>query len=238
MLSTRFVFVEGIIGSGKTTTAEFLTDRLRQASIPARFLAEGPTVDKPEHPLRVATTLPHPNAVWRDATVEEYIELSLGKWRAFASEAERAGSVTVCDGLLFHGNMTDLMLMDEEPPVLRRYVERVLESIRALDPAVVYLRREDVARALREVCDERGAGWEEYQVGWKVASPYGARRGLRGFDGLVELYREYMRICDGIFAGLALPKLAIRNQGDWQAYNRDILTFLGLPETPHLQGEP
>ncbi len=237
MLGTRFVFVEGIIGSGKTTTAEFLTDRLRQASIPARFLAEGPTVDEPEHPLRVATTLPHPSAVWRDVTVEEYIELSLGKWRAFASEAKEAATVTVCDGLLFHGNMTDLMLMDAGPPVLHGYVERVVESVRALDPVIVYLRREDVARALRRVCDERGAGWEEYQVGWKVGSPFGARRGLRGFDGLAEFYSEYARTCDGIFAGLALPKLAIRNDGDWQTYYRDIIAFLGLPATPPLQAD-
>ncbi len=78
MLTTRFIFVEGIIGSGKTTTAEWIADQLPRRGIPARFLAEGPTVDAPEHPLRVATTLPRPRAVWRDVTVEEYIELSLG----------------------------------------------------------------------------------------------------------------------------------------------------------------
>ncbi len=128
--------------------------------------------------------------------------------------------------------MTDLMLMDAGPPVLREYVERMVESIRALDPAVVYRRRADVGRALRRVCDERGARWEEYQVGWKVGSPYGVRRGLRGFEGLVELYQEYVAVCDDIFARLSTPKLAVGNQGGWDLRYRQILAFLGLPLIP------
>ena len=38
MRDTRFIFVEGIMGSGKSTTADFLTEHLRQSHIPARFL--------------------------------------------------------------------------------------------------------------------------------------------------------------------------------------------------------
>ena len=72
MLHTRFIFVEGIMGSGKTTTACFLTEHLRQHGIAARFMLEGPTLDAPEHPLRVATELPHPNGVWLDVTVDEF----------------------------------------------------------------------------------------------------------------------------------------------------------------------
>src|SRR2546421_102984 len=118
MRDTRIIFVEGIMGAGKSTTAWFLTERLRQKGVAARFVLEGPTMDEPEHPLRVATELPHPNGVWLDVTVEEYVERSLRKWRTFAREARQSATVTVCDGLLFHGNMTDLMLMNAEPGVL------------------------------------------------------------------------------------------------------------------------
>ena len=55
MRDTRFIFVEGILGAGKSTTAAFLTDRLRRNGIAARFMPEGPTSDEPDHPLRVAT---------------------------------------------------------------------------------------------------------------------------------------------------------------------------------------
>lgn len=229
MRNTRFIFVEGIMGSGKSTTAWFLTEQLQRHGIAARFLLEGPTAEEPEHPLRVATELPHPNAVWLDVTVEEYIELSLQKWRIFAREAQEVETVTACDGLLFHGNMTDLMLMNAPIQVLREYIAQVIECISDLNPVVIYFSHPDIARALRKICDTRGSEWEAYQVNWKVLSPYGRERALHGFDGLVQLYQSYCALCEDIFAQLTLLKLAIRNQGDWVRYYEEILSFLCLP---------
>jgi hypothetical protein len=229
MRDTRFIFVEGIMGAGKSTTAEFITDQLQHNGISAQFMFEGPTIVEPHHPLRVATDLPHPNAAWLDVTVDGFIARSMDKWHAYAREAEESGTVTVCHGLLFHGNMTDLLLMDATPAVLRDYVDGVIGSIAALQPVVIYFNHADIARALRTVCDARGPAWESYQVGWKVGSPHGVRRSLKGFDGLVRLYHDYCSLCDDMFARLALPKLAIRNDGEWPAYYRTILTFLELP---------
>jgi hypothetical protein len=229
MFDTRFIFVEGIMGAGKSTTVEFLTEQLRHNGVAARFLEEGPTIDRPQHPLRVATSLPHPNGVWLDVTIEEYIDLSLRKWQDFVGEVRHLEAVTVCDGLLFHGNMTDLLLMNAEPATLYYYVAQVIECIADLRPVVIYFYHTDVARALRTICDARGSRWEAYQVNWKVGSPYGTQRSLQGFAGLVQLYRDYRIICDDIFAQLALPKLAICNEGNWEKYYQEILTFLRLP---------
>ena len=231
MRNTRFIFVEGIMGSGKTTTAWFLAEYMQRHGIAARFLLEGPTAEEPEHPLRVATELPHPNGVWLDITIEQYIERSLQKWRAFAQEAQQTGVVTACDGLLFHGNMTDLLLMNAEEAVLRSYIAQVIECIQHLHPVVIYFYHADIVRALRAICDARGSEWQAYQVNWKCGSPYGVQRSLHGFDGLVTLYQNYRALCDDIFAGLDMPKLAICNDGDWEGYYEEILGFLGLPES-------
>jgi hypothetical protein len=226
---TRFIFVEGIVESGKTTTAEFLTDQLRRNRIPARLLAEGPTTGEPIHPLRVSSELPHPQACWLDLTVDEFVELSLRKWCDYVGEARKSATVTVCDGLLFHGNMTDLLLMNADRPILYRYVADLIQVLRDLDPVVIHLYPADLARALRVIAEERGPQWETYQIGWKVASPFGLRRSLRGFAGLVELYQEYCAVCDEILGQLPIPKLAIRNDGDWPSYYQEILAFLDLP---------
>ena len=219
MYNTRFIFVEGIMGSGKSTTALFLEEHLQKNRIAAEAMSEGGS-------LRIALHLPHPNGVWLDVTIEEYIELSLRKWRIFAREAQEVATVTACDGLLFHGNMTDLMLMNASPEVLRAYVAQVIEIISDLNPVVIYFTHPDITRTLRKICDTRGGDWEEYQINWKVLSPYGMERSLHGFDGLVQLYQSYCALCEDIFAQLELPKLAIRNEGDWAWYYREILSFL------------
>jgi hypothetical protein len=206
-----------------------LAEQVRSTGLEARFMLEGPTLDEPRHPLRVATDFPHPNAVWRDVTVEEFVERSLQKWRSFMIDAQQSAAITVCDGLLFHGNMTDLLLMDADPAALRRYIAQVVEIIGALRPVVIYFYHADVAAAVRAVADARGPAWEAYQVGWKVASLYGVRRSLHGIDGLVQLYRAYRALCDDLFAEIALPKIAVCNEGDWATYYREILAFLHLP---------
>lgn len=231
MRNTRFIFVEGIMGAGKSTTAWFLTEQINGNRLAARFLAEGPTIDEPEHPLRIATTLPHPQGVWLDITIEQFIELSLQRWRNFAQEARQSSTVTVCDGLLFHGNMTDLLLMNAEPEILRYYIEQIIKSIAALNPVIIYLYQADIAHALRAICEARGSKWEAYQVNWKTGSPYAVQSSLHGFEGLVQLYQNYRDLCDDIFARLELPKLAILNEGNWDEYYRAILTFLQLPPT-------
>src|SRR5258708_5552555 len=196
MLPTRIIFVEGLIGSGKSTTAEFLAAELDRRGISARFLAEGPTVDTPTHPLRVSPG--------------QSIE------------------VTICDGLLFHGNATDLFLMSADVPRLHDYVFRIIETIRDLKPCVVYLDQPNVASALRVICDERGPDWEKYQVNWKTSSPYANKRLLRGFDGLVDLYRAFRTLIHEILEEMALPKLVIRHRESWAQTFDEILAFLGV----------
>jgi hypothetical protein len=170
MRDTRLIFIEGIVGAGKSTTAAWLTVDLQRRQLAARVLLEGPTLADPMHPLRMSTSLPHPQGVWQDVTVEEYIARSLGKWRSFVAQAQQTDEVTVSDGLLFHGNMADLLLMNAAASVLAEYVGAVLETAAPLRPVVIYLRRAEVRQALQEIATARGAAWEAYQSTGKPAA--------------------------------------------------------------------
>lgn len=225
MLQTKLIFVEGIIGSGKSTTARFLTERLHQQQIAAQSMREGGQ----GHPVRVSGSLLHPFQVWRDLKVDQFITRSLRKWRDFVRAARQSDSVTVCDGQLFHGNMTDLLLMNADPLVLHTYVDKVVDILHDLAPVLIYLYQADIGQALRMVCDARGPEWEAYQVNWKMPSPYGTQRGLAGFAGLVHLYQDYRTISDEIVAALSIPTLSIDNTaGSWPAYYQDMVVFLDM----------
>jgi hypothetical protein len=226
MRDTQFIFVEGIIGSGKSTTTWFLMEQIQHLWKPAQIMSEG-------GPLRLALNLRHPNAPWKDVTIERYIELSLRRWRAFVGGMRGSGVITVCDGLLFHGNMTDLLLMNAEPAILQHYTEQIINELAELNPVLIYLQHNDIAHALRTICDERGKKFETYQINWKVGSPYGVARSLQGFEGLIQLYQNYRATCDHIFAHLPLPKLAILHESNWPKHYHDILQFLSLPPTQY-----
>src|SRR5687767_4764371 len=149
MLQTKLIFVEGIIGSGKSTTARFLTERLGQQQIAAQYICDGGQ----GHPIRVSGSLVHPLQVWRDLTADQFIAHSLRTWQDFVREARQSDSVTVCDGQLFHGNMTELLLLHADPIVLQAYVGQVVDILYDLAPVLIYLYQADVGQALRAICD-------------------------------------------------------------------------------------
>jgi hypothetical protein len=202
---------------------------LRLHGVSPEPLWEGPTVEKLEQPLRISPTLPQPFAPWEDLSVEEYMQESVARWRHFVASRIDDALVTVSDGLLFHGNMTDLMLMGAPVPCLREYVHEVLQVLHPLTPVVVYLRVADVERSVRGITEERGSAWLEYQIRWKLDSPYARERGLRGFPGLVQLYLAYRGVCDELFRLLDVPRCAIDTAGGWDEADRGIRAFLEVP---------
>lgn len=228
MRETRFVFVEGLMGAGKTTLVERLVRGLREAGVPAVPVWEGPTLNQPHQPLRISPTLPHPFAPWDDLTIEQYVAESVCRWQSFASTQAAESTVVVCDGLLFHGNMTDLMLMGASYRMLRGYVLDVVGMLGPLSPVVVYLRRPDVAEALHTIAGIRGKAWQDYQVEWKVNSPYGRAHELEGFAGLIQFYHAYRGICDSIFQVLPIPRLVLDHTGDWDVIYRHVSEFIGI----------
>ena len=167
MRDTRLVFVEGVLGAGKSTTVTKIIETLTANGAAAERVSEG------DERLRVTSQLEHGYTPWLDVSVHQYVARCRANWRAFVSSRTAGDTITVCDGLLFHGNLTDLVLMDADAATVASYYEGVLAEVAALRPVLIYLRVQDATRTVREACMERGQAWETRQVSWKVLSPYG-----------------------------------------------------------------
>jgi hypothetical protein len=222
----RLVIVEGIMGSGKSTTMRFIAKHLQEAGRPAVYIHERTD----PHPVRATDELEHWFEPWRDATAEDLADRALARWTTFVEYTQSNAEIPVLDGQLFHGDLTHLLLMEADTALIFGYIRKLATVIAPLNPFVLYLWQEDVEEAVRTVCAERGPEWIDYQVNWKLAAPYCVRKGFVGLDGLISLYRDYRQLTDGLFQELPLAKLAIENSGrDWSAYESRILHELGLP---------
>lgn len=225
MQRPHVVIVEGIMGSGKSTTAQYLAQRFQCHQISARCVFEGTH----PHPVRLIADLPHPFQPWLDVTSELYIEQSLAKWQTFVERMCGTDESTVFDGQLFHGDFTSLFMMDTDPDRLYTYTEQITTILAPLQPAIVYFYQHDIAQALDRVFRARGPTWERYQVDWKTRSPYCVRHGLHGYPGLVQMYTAYRALTDDCVARLPIAKVCIENSAaDWPRYYDDIEAFLQL----------
>jgi hypothetical protein len=229
VIDTRLVVIEGVMGSGKSTTGARIADVLRAVGADVVFVSEAAE----PHPVRVMGALPDFRRPWDQPTVDEYRQASLKKWTRFVEAASASTTVHIFDGQLFHGDLTSMMLMDGSTNELTDHVLNITELARPLLPVLVHLWQADLRRSLQAVFDERGPRWERYQVGWKCASPYCFRRGLAGLDGLIAFYEAYQEIVGEIMALLPVRTIAIETTaGEWPLYEAKILGQLTTPAPP------
>jgi hypothetical protein len=166
-------------------------------------------------------------------TADELMNRSYANWQVFVRQALTGSHSFVFDGQLFHGDFTCLFLMECSPRELKQYVDTVLKLAQPLNPMIIYCYQDDVARALDRIGAQRGQGWVESQVNWKVASPYGQRRGLHGIHGWKQLYQDYRQLTDSCLETLSIPAMAIETSaGEWSSYQARICTSLHLPILP------
>ncbi len=89
MLDTKLVFVEGLPGAGKSTTAEYLAMYLQQHGIPCRWFHE------------LDETNPIPDL---DVGIDQYPQKMVAAWRNFAKQAVDDGAVTIIESRLWQNS--------------------------------------------------------------------------------------------------------------------------------------
>jgi hypothetical protein len=63
---------------------------------------------------------------------------SVNKWASLVGESQADGAVRIMDGQLFHGDFTNLFLMEADSATLASYVQAVATKIASLNPLLVY----------------------------------------------------------------------------------------------------
>lgn len=228
MRDTKLVFIEGLPGSGKTTTAGILAAKLAQRGIGESCFLEA----QAEHPLNVGGAL-HPagetpgSDFFARYTPESYVEESLQRWRAYVTAAESADAVQILESYPYQNSVRILLQMDDPIDHIRAYASEVEDLAQPLRPVLIYLDRRDQASSLEAIARQRGAEWTAYVAELVAASPYGRRRGLQGIAGALEFMRDYKSAIDELLGRSRLPRLVLSDcAGRWDDCHRGILEFL------------
>ena len=179
-MKTNLIIVEGLPGSGKSTTAAMIADELQKKGVRALFFDEGE-----EHP-----------ADYKDYDFPDFEterEKILEKWRDFAGKYDK-DTIYVFNCVFLQNPMCETMMrFDMGYEQSRAYIAEIAEIIKPLDPLIVYIDCPDIRASVDRVLDERGEGWLNAVTDYHVSQGYGKRNGLSGYDGYLECLAERKR---------------------------------------------
>jgi hypothetical protein len=189
-VNQQLVFVEGIPGSGKTTTATWLADQLRARGLPATAYLE---TDEP-HPLHAFWT-------WGDGYREgevvtepyapaKFTDRLSDKAAAFVQRLIAQGELAVVEAYPFQLAVRNHLRMGASRADIEHFYCRFQAVVSPAKPLLVFLEAHDLARTFQAAIRERGADFEQRLIGSITRSPFGRCRHFQGLDGVLVFYRE------------------------------------------------
>lgn len=212
---SRLLLIEGIVGSGKSSTAKELARRLHKTGRPARWVRE----EAADHPVT-------PKSDDRPEPAANRIDWWLRHWSEVAVRDE-AGDL-VLEGTAFQSTVRMLFAERVGRPQIDGYVDRFVDTLRHTDARMVYLRRDHPERDLRErVLPLRGKDWTDRVAAYCESTLMGRDRGWHGAEGLIAFWCEYRALCDKLVDRMQLPVLSIDpTRRAWSAIHDEIETWV------------
>lgn len=234
----RLFIVEGSPCSGKSSISAFVAKHLQEYGT-VTFVDEG-TGDHPAdyefHALTPSGFAGGENRIvsLSDYSGETFAELlpykiydglpwqteqplMMKKWQRFAATAEpHIRYVFNC--VLLQNPMCETMMRFGFPEaVSAAHISAIAESVRALEPVVIYLKNNNIADSVKRAAPER-PGWLEAVIAYHTEGAYGKRIGAKGFDGYIHCLEERQERELRILEKLPVHYLLLEDpQKDWAA---------------------
>ncbi|MDM0053028.1 hypothetical protein [Variovorax sp. J22R115] len=220
------IFIEGIVGSGKSSTAHQLGLHLRKLGRTTQWYFEHDS----HHPIYPAGHAPNYDCELSRGQQVDIRRSVLSRWKVLAESISRTKEVVILEGGFFQTVIDHFLLLNLGFEDAINHISEVESLVASLDPAMILLYQEDVDAALNRILSERSAAYADYLVNIYKQSPFGRAHGISGYPDVIEAIAATRQVRDAIFEKLRMRKLSIDNSlGDWRRYYDAITDFLALP---------
>jgi hypothetical protein len=211
----RLILIEGMIGSGKTATAEHLGDWLSRRGEDVRIFDEGAA----DHPIRtrrvdelLAAPAPGDPGVY-----------SAGQWRRLAERCRQSGQTIILESIFLQNSVMPAFIDGAPAATVAEICAEIQRQAAPAEPFLVYLRPNDIAAAITRTHRTRGEPWSSRNLAFVEDSPWARHRNLRGLDAVVRLYQAWEPVVSELYIQYPFPKLMVPDpQHDWPAALRAI----------------
>jgi len=197
----RLILIDGLPGSGKTTLALALGEKIPNAKVLLENRGENPL-----HAVPAEEDVAEFGAIY-DFSVEQFAELSLQAWRRFVESANLR--TYIAESYPFQSGVRLLLQMDADRSLIWNYFAAIEEIVTPLDPLLIFLRLRDPGDDLRTVSELRGAEWHAAVRSFVGRTTWARNRLLTGDEAIWQFVSAYAALVDELLADSAIPRLEL-----------------------------
>ena len=160
--------------------------------------------------------------------LERYEPAAYEKWEAFVNAALRDDTVYILDGSIFQYQIFTYLLNGAAYPRLAGFVRGIMDMLRPLQPALIYLYRENTEDSIAFIEKQRGI--RDLESTWERDKdrPY-YRNKQQDVTAFFDFLKDYADCASRLFDDSECEKLRIElTAQDWSLYETKMLRFLGI----------
>jgi hypothetical protein len=162
--------------------------------------------------------------VW-NFSIEQYIEVSLGKWQHFVEAQLQKDEIIILDSSLFQFQIYTLILANATFSELETFINQIYKIVAPLNPSLVYLYRENTEETIDYLIRDRGISFLE-RIWERDKEQHYYQNRPAGSEGYKMFLRDYAKYAKLLFDSSPLLKLAIEiSHGNWSEYENKLLKF-------------
>ncbi len=223
MGAAQLILIEGMIGSGKTTTATRVGDWLARRGENARVFiecaADHPIRTRAEDRLRAAAgpQAPGPGSAGDAGAAGGPGAYPAHQWRRLAQRCLRDRQTIIVESSFLQNSVMPAFIDGAPARRVEEIFTRIVRQAAPAEPLLVYLRPADIGAAITRIHRTRGEPWSSRNVAFVENSPWARRRNLQGQDAVTELYQAWEPIVTQLYSRYPFPKVMVTDpQHDWQ----------------------
>ncbi len=221
MIDTKLILIEGLPGSGKSTTAQYLADEIAGDDHDCVYYHELAS----DHPIYMDLG----NRLSEEISSPVLRELALVRWELFASTLQPSSPIHIIDSRLWQNTTLLAYLAGEPVEAVVRNHQRVIDHIQASNPVFIYLDQDDTVKAMNRTFAFREPAWGQRVIEVVEHQKWAVDRGLKGRKACLAALSEWVLVADQLYEQFPCPKIKIMNPHEnWEQVYRDIKVFLEM----------